>query len=185
MRIRKYSAFNSACRFAGCVSIFSGIDQDCVDTCMETTYGFSSTCSPAFGELADCGFTNCKTVSGCIPAFVHALNYEYAITLPWYVGMYFGGPRGRIMCWMQWGELYSSISFKHWIWDWMRVHRWVQRVRWCRSRDIQHYFDHNSRLHFGWRCFSVGFDSRHVQWCSEWMCWIELWLVRNQSRQCA
>jgi len=44
---------------SGCVSIFKGIDQDCVNTCIESK-GFSSTCSPAFGELAACGFSNCK-----------------------------------------------------------------------------------------------------------------------------
>lgn len=50
---------------SGWVSIFKGIDQDCVNTCIESK-GFSSTCSPAFGELAACGFSNCKTdcVSG-------------------------------------------------------------------------------------------------------------------------
>ena len=46
---------------SGCVSIFSGVNQACVNTCMESKKSFTNTCSPAFGALADCGFKNCKT----------------------------------------------------------------------------------------------------------------------------
>lgn len=46
-----------------CTSIFK-LKADCVSNCMAHTDGFSASCSSAFGTLAECGFTNCK--SACI-----------------------------------------------------------------------------------------------------------------------
>jgi len=46
-----------------CTSIFK-LDASCVSDCMAHEDGFSATCSTAFGDLAECGFKNCK--SACI-----------------------------------------------------------------------------------------------------------------------
>jgi hypothetical protein len=45
---------------SSCTSAIKGIDAECVGDCMATNFGFSDTCSPAFGNLAACGFNNCK-----------------------------------------------------------------------------------------------------------------------------
>ena len=44
----------------GCTTIFA-MDAECVSACISKTYGFSTDCSPAFGNLAKCGFDKCKT----------------------------------------------------------------------------------------------------------------------------
>jgi hypothetical protein len=40
------------------------MDAGCVSECIEETFGFSEDCAPAFGNLAKCGFDNCK--SACL-----------------------------------------------------------------------------------------------------------------------
>jgi hypothetical protein len=46
-----------------CTSIFK-MNGPCVASCMQKTQSFSASCSAAFGDLAVCGFKNCK--SACI-----------------------------------------------------------------------------------------------------------------------
>jgi len=57
----------SACAGLGtkykCTSIFK-MNGPCVSSCMAKTQHFSDSCSTAFGDLATCGFKNCK--SACI-----------------------------------------------------------------------------------------------------------------------
>ena len=47
---------------SGCTTI-SAMDDVCVSDCMASTYGFTPDCAVAFGNLAKCGFDNCKL--GC------------------------------------------------------------------------------------------------------------------------
>jgi len=47
-----------------CTSIFK-MNGPCVAKCMAKTQKFSDSCSTAFGDLAVCGFKNCKYDQGC------------------------------------------------------------------------------------------------------------------------
>ena len=82
------------------MSFLKGIDKECVKMCIKKSLGFSSTCSPAFGELADCAFKNCKaacitgdlTVEACVVCFEASCSPAFHAETGWWL------PLKRVDC---------------------------------------------------------------------------------------